>query len=333
MKKVFLFSCLFFISLNLFANMKISTNEIKNGIHYSIDSSVNIRKTPSLSAEKIGKVNFGDKIEVLEKTEIYFESEGIYDCFYKVKCDLGIGYMFGGYISDNTDFFPDNGNNLTYFDKLYNYEISIPKRISESSFYKYKDQSDFIRYHYQEYTEESFSYLPKDNKGYYVYVEFADESPSINELTEVGQLLKSEKEKSLVFTFSKASLFAINKSKNINVKKELIYKNISDLKITKKQFVNTTFITYNFKEVSEPHYVEGIDFVTLQNREFKIKRRCANYARDGIYSAQNTFIYPDDKDGEKNTIRIIGKYLQGNDVTEEYDEKIYWNGIDFVEKK
>ena len=52
--------------------MKISTNEIKNGIHYSIDSSVNIRKTPSLSAEKIGKVNFGDKIEVLEKTEIYF---------------------------------------------------------------------------------------------------------------------------------------------------------------------------------------------------------------------------------------------------------------------
>ena len=183
MKKVFLFSCLFFISLNLFANMKISTNEIKNGIHYSIDSSVNIRKTPSLSAEKIGKVNFGDKIEVLEKTEIYFESEGIYDCFYKVKCDLGIGYMFGGYISDNTDFFPDNGNNLTYFDKLYNYEISIPKRISESSFYKYKDQSDFIRCHYQEYTEESFSYLPKDNKGYYVYVEFADETPSINELT------------------------------------------------------------------------------------------------------------------------------------------------------
>ena len=85
--------------------MKISTNEIKNGIHYSIDSSVNIRKTPSLSAEKIGKVNFGDKIEVLEKTEIYFESEGIYDCFYKVKCDLGIGYMFGGYISDNADFF------------------------------------------------------------------------------------------------------------------------------------------------------------------------------------------------------------------------------------
>ena len=30
---------------------------------------------------------------------------------------------------------------------------------------------------------------------------------------------------------------------------------------------------------------------------------------------------------------LIGKYLQGNDVTEEYDEKIYWNGIDFVEKK
>ena len=119
MKKALLYFCLSIISINLFAEMKISTKEIKKGIHYSIDTSVNIRKSPSLSAEKMGKVNLGDKIEVLEKTEIYFEAEGIYDCFYKIKCDSGTGYMFGGYISDNAETLRFEENEFSYFDKLY----------------------------------------------------------------------------------------------------------------------------------------------------------------------------------------------------------------------
>ncbi|MCR5763483.1 MAG: SH3 domain-containing protein [Treponema sp.] len=333
MKKVFLISCLFLISLNLFAGIRISTKDIKAGTHYSIDSSVNIRKNPSLSAEKLGKVNFGDKIEVLEKTEVYFESEGIYDCFYKINCSLGIGYMFGGYISDNAEDSLGNGSNLTYFDKLYDYEIKIPKRISEKSFFKFAEKSNFIGQHYVKYSKEDHSYLPGNNEGYYIYIDFAGESPSIEELTENGRLLANEKEDPLIFNFSKASLFAISKSKSTSIKKDLVYEKISDLKILKDQFANTTFISYKMLEASEPHYVEGREFVTLQDGEFKIKRRCANYARDGIYSAQNAFIFPDDKEGEKNTIRIIGKYLQGNEVTGEYDEKIYWNGKDFAERK
>ncbi len=331
-KKLFLFNFLFFSSFNLFAGMKISTNEIKIGIHYSIGSSVNIRKTPSLSAAKIGKLNFGDKIEVLEKTQKYFESEGIYDCFYKIKTDQGIGYMFGGYISDNADFL-ENGNKLTYFDKLYNYEIRIPKRLSEKSFYKHAEKSDFVRQHYEKYTKEKFSYLPEENNGYFVYVEFAGESPSLEELSDAGKFFANENEESMIFSFSKASLFAFNKAKSINIKKELIYKKISELKILKNQFTNTTFISCKMVEASEPHYAEGIELITLQNGAFEIKRRCVTYARDGIYSAQNTFIFPNDKAGEKNYIRIKGKYFRGNEISEEYESKIFWNGMDFIEQK
>ena len=87
MKKILLLLfALLGLSINLFAEIKISTKELKKGMHYSIDSNVNIRKEAALSSEKIGKVNTGDEIEVLEKTEVYFESEGIYDYFYKVKC-------------------------------------------------------------------------------------------------------------------------------------------------------------------------------------------------------------------------------------------------------
>lgn len=95
----------------------------------------------------MGKVNLGDKIEVLEKTEIYFEAEGIYDCFYKIKCDSGTGYMFGGYISDNAETLRFEGNEFRYFDKLYDYKIKLPKRISPQTFYKYSENNDFIRNH------------------------------------------------------------------------------------------------------------------------------------------------------------------------------------------
>ena len=332
MKKVLLYFCLSIITINLFAEIKISTNEIKVGIHYSIDTSVNIRKFPSLSAEKIGKVNLGDKIEVLEKTEVYFESEGIYDCFYKIKFDSGIGYMFGGYISDNTETLRFDGNEFSYFDKLYNYKIKLPKRISSQTFYKYSENNDFIRNHYQKYDEENFSYLPKDNKDYFIYIDFAYESPSLEELISAERILKNEKEDFKEFSFSKAMLFATDDSTHSIIKKELVYYKISDIKILKNQFSNTAFISYKLLEIDEPYYVDATEFVTLQNGEFKIKRRCANYARDGIYSAENTFIFPNDNGGEKNTIRITGKYIKGNEITEEYDERIFWNGKDFVEK-
>ena len=137
----------------------------------------------------------------------------------------------------------------------------------------------------------------------------------------------------MIFSFSKASLFAFNKAKSINIKKELIYKKISELKILKNQFTNTTFISCKMVEASEPHYAEGIELITLQNGAFEIKRRCVTYARDGIYSAQNTFIFPNDKAGEKNYIRIKGKYFRGNEISEEYESKIFWNGMDFIEQK
>ena len=85
--------------------------------------------------QKIGKINTGDKIKVVKKTDIYKVSGGIYDCFYEVESDVGKGYVFGAYISDNTETLVFEGNKQVYFDKLHNYTIKIPTKIDAVDFF------------------------------------------------------------------------------------------------------------------------------------------------------------------------------------------------------
>lgn len=324
MKKNCLFSLLFFISFNLFAEIKISTEVIKSGMHYSIDSSVNVRSEPNLKSDKIGKVNLGDKVNVLEKTEVYFESEGIYDCFYKVECSFGTGYMFGGYISDNADNLVFNGKEQVYFDKKYDYLVSIPSEISiDFATNLEEEDKDVLKKHY--YMTEDFDILE--------FVEYADETLTMETFMRLEKILKNanSKSKKIEKSFSKLTFFTKENSKIIQ--NECVYSNISKSSIIKDQFSNYSFIALNIKEIQEPHYVEATDFYTFQNGRFVNKRRFATYARDGIYHSENTFVFPSDKDGKKNTVRIIGKYFSGNEVTEEYDVKTVWNGTDFIDNK
>lgn len=321
MKKFLLSLCLLLISVSLFAEIRSTTKELKKGIHYSVDSSVNIRKEASLSSDKIGKVNLGDKIEVLEKTDVYFESEGIYDCFYKIKCNAGTGYMFGGYISDNDDNLIFESKEYVYFDKCYDCTINIPKKISSKFFYNLSDDNKSVLRPYFMYDEDS---------DFYNYTEYAGEAPSLEKLLEIEKILRKVKGEIFERKFSKASLYAKNSSA---IKKtELIYDKISEISILKNQFSNTSFLLLKIIEYSDMGYVDAIDFITFQNGEFKLKRRCATSAQDGIYSSTNTFIFPNDEGGEKNTIRIKGKYLQGTKVTEEYDVKAIWDGKNFIDK-
>lgn len=319
MKKVLLSLCLSVISVSLFAEIKIATKEIKKGIHYSVDSSVNIRKEASLSSEKIGKVNLGDKIEVLEKTDVYFESEGIYDCFYKIKCAAGTGYMFGGYISDNADNLIFENKEYVYFDKSYDCSIYIPKKISSKTFYNLSaDNQSVLRPYFM------------DNDSVFDYTEFAGESPSLEKLIEIEKILRKVKGETFERKFSKASLYTKNGS---TIKKtDLIYNKISEISILKNQFKNASFLLLKIIEYTDMGYVDATDLITFQNGEFKLKRRCATSAQDGIYSSTNTFIFPNDEGGEKDTIIIKGKYLQGTKVTEEYNEKSIWDGKNFIDK-
>ncbi len=319
MKKSFsLLIVLFGISLNLFAEITISTNELKKGIHYSVDSSVNIRKEPSFASAKIGKVNLGDLVEVLEKTDVYFESEGICDCFYKVKTDFGIGYMFGGYISDNADTVLFDGKNQTYFDKLYNFTIRIPKKINETDFFRLLDDNQEILFaHY------------KKEKNNFVYFEYAYEEPSLETLIELEKILHSCKGDFTEHKYAKAVLFTLYNTEV--VKRDFKYSKISDIKLVKNQFKGTSFVALEIQESSEPYYVDATAFITFQNGVFLEKRRFSKYARDGRYLEENIFVMPGDKGGEKDTVRIIGKYIEGNEVTEKYDVKIFWNGKDFEE--
>jgi len=319
-RNLFLVLLLLCTSFNLFAELKISTQELKNGLHYVIDSSVNIRKEASLKSEKIGKVNLGEKIEVLEKTNVYFESEGIYDCFYKVKTSFGTGYMFGGYISDNADVLIFQGKEQNYFDKLYNYEIKIPQNIS------YKD--------YNKLSEEKKKVLGQfyqdDFNDYFSYTEFVDETPSFERLIEMEKILKNSGEESVEKKYSKLTLFTQNKS-SIE-KTDIVYNTISEVSLLKNQFTNASFIKIKFIDLAGGSYLDATELYTFQNGKFINKRRCANYAQDEIYQTINTFIFPAEKGGEKDTIKINEKYLTGNTVTEEYETKIIWNGKDFIEK-
>ncbi len=324
MKKVCLFSLILFISFSLFAEIKISTQKIAPGLHYSIDSSVNVRSEPSLKSDKIGKVNLGDKVTVLEKTEVYFESEGIYDCFYKVECSFGTGYMFGGYISDNADNLVFNGKEQVYFDKKYDYLLSIPYEISIDFASNLKEEDkDVLKKHY---------FMTGDS-DYLDFVEYADEALTMEIFIRLEKILKnaSEKVKQIEKSFSKVTFFTKENAKIIQ--KECIYSNISKASIIKDQFSNYSFIALNIKEIEEPHYAEATDFYTFQNGQFVNKRRFATYARDGGYQSENSFVFPSDNGGKKNTVQITGKYLSGNEVTEEYDVKTVWNGKDFVDSK
>lgn len=324
MKKIiFTLLILLCTAYNLFAELKISTKELKNGIHYATNSSVNIRKEASLSSEKIGKVNIGDRVEVLEKTNVYFESDGMYDCFYKVKTNSGTGYMFGGYISDNADLLLFQGKEQVYFDKLYDYEIKLPQKIKYKDYNKLSEdkQSVLNRYYHPDY----------ENEDYLIYTEYVDESPSFEQLLKMENILKKAGEKSIQKNFSKLSLFTQNKSSF--EKKDIIYYTISDVTLLKNQFTNTSFIKLKFIDAGDFSSVDAIELYTFQNGKFVNKRRCAYYAQEEIYQGVNTFIFPDEIGGEKDTIKIKGKYLAGNKITEEYDLKIIWDGKDFVEQK
>lgn len=321
MKKLISISICFFTIFNLFAQAKISTNELKKGTHYSIDSSVNIRSDASLKSEKIGKVNLGDKIEVLEKTEVYFESEGIYDCFYKVKADCGTGYMFGGYISDNADEAVFDGKNKIYFDKIYRYSVKIPLEV-EYSFLENLSKEN--------YTFATKWYRPGADFDIFEYVEFADEEPTFDDLVKLSSILKGQKGKTEEKSLTKALIFTKDGS-SIETN-NLTYNKISEISLVKNQFKNATFIAMKVEDISAVGYVDATDFYTFQNGKLVNKRRFANSASEGMYHSENVFVFPNDKGGEKNTVRIIGKYFQNNKVTEEYDVKTVWNGKDFIDK-
>lgn len=83
-------------------------NEFKNGdIVYLFGNNVNLRTEPTSESETLGLLKIGQRIEIVEKTDIKNNLNGIKSPWYKVKYAEKIGYILGGLIS-LTDIMDDN---------------------------------------------------------------------------------------------------------------------------------------------------------------------------------------------------------------------------------
>ncbi|GHT80137.1 hypothetical protein FACS1894130_10810 [Spirochaetia bacterium] len=87
-----------------------------NGYYYMLDYPVNIRAEPGLKGNIIGKLGMNDKIEILENTEKLQIIENVLAFWYKIKFNNIVGYIWGGYIAEQTLIVDiDNNGILDYF--------------------------------------------------------------------------------------------------------------------------------------------------------------------------------------------------------------------------
>jgi hypothetical protein len=77
-----------------------------------LDSPVNIRSQPAVSAEIVGRLGLHDEIEILEKTNTIQQIEGIDQFWYKIRFSNIIGYIWGGYVAVGKYIFDIDNNGI-----------------------------------------------------------------------------------------------------------------------------------------------------------------------------------------------------------------------------
>jgi hypothetical protein len=75
---------------------------LEPGFYYMLDFPVNIRSQPNLQGEIIGKLNLCDRIEIIENCRNEQQIENVWACWYKIKSNNIIGFVWGGYIAHET---------------------------------------------------------------------------------------------------------------------------------------------------------------------------------------------------------------------------------------
>ena len=101
MKKCFFYILLILFSLNLFAE-EPGGYFFGSGEYYIMDTNINVRNSPSLEGAKIGKVNLGDKITVIETEKNLVQIDNFFGYWVKIKYNNSYGYIFSKYIAVKT---------------------------------------------------------------------------------------------------------------------------------------------------------------------------------------------------------------------------------------
>jgi len=291
---------------------------------FIIDSNVNIRDKPSIQANILGKLQKGDPVKIINKTEIKIVSEQISDWFYEVETPKGNGYVFGGFISDFSKEIESSGKKYTLFSKQYNISIAYPDKINSTAFDSVysklsEDDRELIKRWYTE-----------DNQFYtnYYQIENLDQAVSLDKI--ISKYFNST-DKNRKIDFSKLKLLA--KSNKGIIETEYLPNKIKKLKVYENAFDNVTIISIHQVSIGEAEINDDELLYVIENNQFTRKRRLSYYSQSGIYQGLNKFVFPNDIGGKKNTIIIKGENLTGNTVDITYQLELVWNGKDFIEKK
>lgn len=113
MKKIiFCISLIIIFSTYIYPSDKYKTALLlkENSDHFIFENKVNIRSNSSIKSDIIGQAVVGDKVIILEKTNIKEEIYNIIAYWYKIDCNKKTGYIWGGLIStmeEQADFDQD----------------------------------------------------------------------------------------------------------------------------------------------------------------------------------------------------------------------------------
>jgi len=114
---------LFFIVLStgLYAQQGEYSCDIQPGFYYMLDFPVNVRSEPNTRGGIIGQLRLHERIEVLENVGNEQKIDNVWACWYKIRYNNNIGYIWGGSIAIGTLIIDIDNNGI---DDYFYYRIS-----------------------------------------------------------------------------------------------------------------------------------------------------------------------------------------------------------------
>jgi hypothetical protein len=81
----------------------VNTQQVSSFMYVVAGDGLNLRAEPTTQSEVIRILPFLTKLKIIEKSDSFITISGISSQWYKVSIDNDVGWVFGGYLSNNID--------------------------------------------------------------------------------------------------------------------------------------------------------------------------------------------------------------------------------------